>query len=67
MPARYMAFDREMSPLWSDTIGAKLSYQLATHVEAELKIDLFYYSYADFIPLTSRTGANAGTGIAITY
>jgi len=32
-----------------DTIGVKLTYQLAEHVEAELKVDLFYYSYADFL------------------
>jgi uncharacterized protein DUF3570 len=65
--AQFMAYDRELSPLWSDTIGVKLSYQFASHVEAEFKLDVFYYSYADFVPLTSRTGANVGTGIAITY
>ena len=62
-----MAFDRELSPLWSETFGAKLSYLFTTHVEGELKLDLFYYSYSDFAPLTSRTGANTGIGLAMTY
>ena len=66
-PQKYMAFDRELSPLWSETIGAKLSYLVTPHVEVELKLDLFYYSYSDFSPLTSRTGTNVGTGVALTY
>jgi hypothetical protein len=37
------------------------------HVEAELKADLFYYSYVDFAPLASRTGANLGLGVSLTY
>ena len=67
MTQRFMAFDRELSPLWSETIGAKLSYLFTSHIEAELKLDIFYYSYSDFIPLSSRTGANTGLGLAITY
>ena len=67
MPARYITFDRELSPLWSETIGAKLAYRFSDSVEGELKLDAFYYSYADFAPLASRTGANVGAGIALTY
>ena len=66
-PARYMTYDRELSPLWSETIGAKLSYLFTRHVEGELKADLFYFRYADFHPLPSRTGANLGLGLALTY
>jgi len=67
MPTRYITFDRELSPLWSETIGAKLAYRFSDRVEGELKVDAFYYSYADFTPLASRTGANAGAGLALTY
>jgi hypothetical protein len=67
MPMTYMAFDRELSPLWSNTVGGKLSYLVTPHVEGELKLDVFYYSYSDFPPLSSRTGANVGIGLALTY
>jgi Protein of unknown function (DUF3570) len=67
MPAKYITYDRELSPLWSETIGAKLSYLFTPHVEGELKLDVFYYSYADFVPLVSRTGTNVGLGLALTY
>ena len=66
-PQRYMTYDRELSPLWSETVGAKLSYLVTPHVEVELKCDVFYFSYADFAPLKSRTGENIGTGLALTY
>lgn len=66
-PQKYMAYDREMSPLWSETLGAKLSYMLAAHVEGELKLDGFYYSYSDFAPLSSRVGVNVGLGVALIY
>jgi hypothetical protein len=56
-----------MSSLWSETIGGKLSYLFTPHVEGELKFDLFYYSYSEFAPLTSRTGTNTGIGLALTY
>ena len=46
----FMAFDRELSSLWSETLGAKLMHALTPHLEGELKADLFYYSYADFLP-----------------
>jgi len=67
MPAKYITFDRELSPLWSETVGAKLAYRFSDRVEGELKLDAFYYSYADFAPLASRTGANAGAGVSLTY
>lgn len=66
-PAKYITFDRELSPLWSETFGAKLEYGFSAHLSAELKLDIFYYSYSDFLPLQSRTGANIGTGLALTY
>ena len=66
-PAQFMAYDRELSPLWSETVGAKLSYMFTPHIEGELKVDLFYYSYSDFAPLQSRTGTNTGLGVTLTY
>jgi len=66
-PQQYMAFDREMSSLWSETLGAKLGYHFTPSVEGELKLDVFYYSYADFAPLTSRVGTNVGLGLSLTY
>ncbi len=64
---RYITYDRELSPLWSETFGVKLDYMLTTHLEGELKADLFYYSYSDFAPLTSRTGTNVGLGLTLKY
>jgi hypothetical protein len=66
-PQQYMAFDRELSPLWSNTIGGKLMYQMTDRLEGELKADVFYYSYSDFPELLSRTGANIGVGLSLTY
>ncbi|HEY5947561.1 MAG TPA: DUF3570 domain-containing protein [Kofleriaceae bacterium] len=66
-PAKYIVYDRELSPLWSETLGAKLLVGFTDRVEGELKLDGFYYSYADFVPLRSRTGANVGVGISLTY
>lgn len=67
MTSTYMTIDRELSPLWSETLGAKLAYDINGHVEAELKVDLFYYRYSDFPALTSRVGTNAGLGLTLTY
>jgi hypothetical protein len=64
---RYMTVDRELSPLWSQTIGAKLDFKIGGNLEAELKLDGFYYSYADFPLLASRLGSNAGVGLQIVY
>jgi hypothetical protein len=66
-PQMYMAYDRELSPLWSETLGGKLVYRFTPRLEGEAKLDLFYYSYSDFPPLSSRTGANLGLGISLTY
>ncbi len=63
----YMTIDRELSPLWSETLGAKLAYAFTGHVEAEVKLDLFYYKYEDFPALASRLGTNAGLGVTLTY
>ena len=66
-PAKYIAYDRELSPLWSETFGGKLVYGFSDHVEAEAKLDIFYYSYSDFVPLKSRTGGNVGIGVSLVY
>ena len=66
-PTKYIVFDRELSPLWSETFGGKLIYRFSRHVEGEAKLDVFYYSYSDFVPLQSRTGANIGVGVSLTY
>jgi Protein of unknown function (DUF3570) len=66
-PQRYMAYDRELSALWSETLGGKLMVGLTDRLEGELKVDVFYYRYADFPPLASRIGANLGVGLSITY
>ena len=65
--SKYMAVDRELSPLWSETLGAKLAYSINRHVEAELKVDLFYYRYPEFPALSSRFGTNTGLGVTLTY
>lgn len=66
-PMKYMVYDRELGPLWSETLGGKLVVGFSDHLEGELKLDGFYYSYADFVPLRSRTGANVGLGVSLTY
>jgi hypothetical protein len=66
-PSRYITYDRELSALWSETLGAKLEVGLTDHLVGELKLDAFYYQYAEFAPLASRTGINAGMGLMIAY
>ena len=63
----YMAIDRELSPLWSETLGAKLTVKLSDRVEFEMKADGFYFSYSNFPLLPTRTGANLGLGLNLTY
>jgi len=65
--ARYMTFDRELGPLWSETLGGKLMWKVADRAEAELKLDGFYYRYYEFPALPSRLGANVGLGLSILY
>src|SRR6185503_11839910 len=65
--AKYITYDRELSALWSETLGAKLEVGFGDHLVGELKLDAFYYHYADFAPLTSRTGVNVGVGLLVTY
>jgi hypothetical protein len=67
MPAKFIVYDRELSPLWSETLGGKLAYRISDRVETELKLDLFYYRYSDSPALASRLGVNGGLGIALTY
>jgi Protein of unknown function (DUF3570) len=64
---KYMTYDRELSPLWSETFGAAFYYLFTPRLEGELKADLFYYSYSDFPPLSSRIGTNVGIGITVSY
>jgi hypothetical protein len=66
-PATYMTSDRELSPLWSQTLGGKLAYTFGRNAEAELKMDLFYYRYPEFPALASRIGSNVGLGVTLTY
>jgi hypothetical protein len=63
----YMTVDRELSQLWSETLGAKLDLKLGGNLEAELKLDGFYYRYPDFPLLPSRLGANVALGLQIVY
>ena len=67
MPQKYMAYDRELSALWSNTFGVKLNYLITDRLEAEAKLDIFYYYYEDFPPLLDRLGANIGLGVQLTY
>ncbi|HTR50708.1 MAG TPA: DUF3570 domain-containing protein [Kofleriaceae bacterium] len=66
-PQRYMTYDRELSPLWSETFGVKLDYLITPKLDIELKLDGFYYHYTDFPPLDWRIGCNVGTGVTLTY
>ncbi len=67
MATKYIVYDRELSALWSNTIGAKLDYLITDRLEAEAKLDIFYYYYEDFPPLLDRIGANIGLGLQLTY
>ncbi len=64
---RYMTVDRELSAMWSETVGGKLMWKLGERLEAEAKLDGFYYRYAEFPALVSRVGMNAGLGLTLTY
>lgn len=64
---RYMTADRELSPLWSETLGAKLTVALSERLEGEAKLDAFYYHYDDFPALASRLGVNVGLGLELHY
>jgi hypothetical protein len=67
MATKYITYDRELSALFSNTVGAKLSYLFTDRLEAEVKLDIFYYYYENFPPLLDRVGANIGAGIQLTY
>jgi hypothetical protein len=64
---RFMTIDRELSPFWSDLMGAKLSWRAVKNVELEAKVDYFYFSYDDFPALPTRSGADLEAGISIAY
>ncbi|HTM23124.1 MAG TPA: DUF3570 domain-containing protein [Kofleriaceae bacterium] len=64
---RYMTIDRELGPLWSETLGAKLMARVGHRAEIEVKADGFYFRYLDFPLLRSRLGANLGIGVQLTY
>jgi len=64
---QYMTVDRELSPLWSETLGAKLTFAVTERLDAEAKLDGFYYHYDDFPALASRLGLNAGLGLQLHY
>jgi hypothetical protein len=64
---KYMTADRELSPLWSETLGAKLTFAFTDRLEGEAKLDGFYYRYSDFPALASRLGVNVGLGLELHY
>jgi hypothetical protein len=64
---KYMTADRELSPLWSETLGAKLTYAFTDRFEGEAKLDGFYYHYSDFPALATRLGVNVGLGLELHY
>lgn len=64
---KYMTADRELSPLWSETVGAKLTVGFTDRLEGEAKLDGFYYRYSDFPALASRLGVNVGLGLELHY
>ena len=63
----FMTIDRELGALWSDMFGGKLGWKVIPTMELEAKAELFYFSYADFAALPSRTGANIALGATLTY
>jgi hypothetical protein len=66
----YMTADRELSTLWSNVVGVKLSWRLPwVHraLELEAKVDYFHFGYSDFQFLSSRDGANIEGGLNVIY
>ena len=56
----YLRIEATDMPAWRN-------YGLKVLGMVEGKVDLFYYHYSDFPALASRTGANVGLGVALTY
>ena len=66
----YMTADRELSTFWSNVAGFKVSWRLPWVHRAlalELKTDVFYFNYIDFLPLSSRVGGNVELGLSVIY
>ena len=66
----YVTSDRELSKLWSNVVGLKLSWRLPwVHraLELEAKADYFHFGYLDFPLLATRDGANLEAGLNVTY
>ena len=60
--AKYMTYrPRALAAVVGDARRQARRSASADHLEGELKLDAFYYRYADFAPLASRTGVNAGS------
>lgn len=66
----YVTSDRELSNLWSNLVGVKLSWRLPwVHraLELEVKADYFHYGYLNFPLLAARDGANLEAGLNVIY
>lgn len=66
----YVTSDRELSQLWSNIVGIKLSWRLPwVHraLELEAKADYFHFGYMNFPLLATRDGANIEGGLNVTY
>jgi hypothetical protein len=66
----YMTFDRELSTFWSNVAGFKVSWRLPWVHRAlalEVKTDVFYFNYIDFLPLPYRVGGNVELGLNVIY
>jgi hypothetical protein len=66
----YVTSDRELSRLWSNLVGLKLSWRLPWVHRAlalEAKADYFHFGYLQFPLLTTRDGVNLEAGLNVTY
>ena len=66
----YMTSDRELSTFWSNVAGFKVSWRLPwVHraLAVEVKTDVFYFNYIDFLPLAYRVGGNVEAGLNVIY
>jgi hypothetical protein len=66
----YMTADRELSTFLSNIAGFKVSWRLPWVHRAlalEVKTDVFYFNYRDFLPLPWRVGGNVELGLNVIY
>jgi hypothetical protein len=66
----FMTTDRESSTLWSNLVGAKISWRLPfVHraLELEAKGDFLYIKYVDYPLLAYRVGGTAELGLNVIY